>query len=294
MSWRKAGDQDGGQVAARLLRRLLHAVQVVEGEGQQVRPVLGRDASDGGRAPGHRAVVGAARDQHLAAPGPGPRDGDAGRGGVGAVLAEDAPIRMRHQVDHQLGQLHQHGGRPVHAVAAFGLVPRRLLHQGMVVAEHDGTPGAHQVDEAAPVHVLQPAALGAGEELRVALRQLGRVQVAPLAPGNHAPGPLPQSGVPGVGAVRRGRALGRDGIHGSVLHGRRVGSVSCRGCRRPPGSAATPAAASGRGVGRDTGTAATSPSAAGRPPRRNAPASGRAACGRCRTGGPAPAGGRRS
>src|SRR5262249_60598630 len=79
-------DEDGCEVAARLIGRSLDAGEIVVNEGDEVRPVLGCRPRWPGRAPRRGAVIGAARDQHLPASRrrTGNRDGERRR--VGPVL----------------------------------------------------------------------------------------------------------------------------------------------------------------------------------------------------------------
>ena len=183
----EGGDDDCGQVIAGLVDCGFQAGDVVVFEWDQVRAVFRGDACERGRAPGDCAVVAAAGDEHLAAPGACAGDGYAGSGCVATVLGQQAPGGVGDHVHEQLGQFHQHRGGSVQAIAEFGLPPGGLGHAGVVVAQHDRAPGAHEVDELAPVHVPDAAAVAAGEVLRVARGQIGGVQVSPQAAGDDLP-----------------------------------------------------------------------------------------------------------
>jgi hypothetical protein len=67
-------------------------------------------------------------------------------------------------VDQRLGQLDEARRRAVQAIAQRG------LHLRMLPAQQVGAPGTHEVDDFAAVHVRQPAAEAALEELRMAGR----------------------------------------------------------------------------------------------------------------------------
>ncbi len=200
-------NDDRRQVARGPLDRLLQALDIVETEREEVRPVLGRDPGRARRAPGERPVIRIGGDQHLAPRGLGARDGHAGRRRVGTVLGEQAPIGVRHHLDQGLGELDQDRRRAVHAVAERGLRAGSALDRLVPVAEHDRTPGAHHVDEAPAIGVLEPAAFRAGEELRVSIRQPRGVQMAPKAARDDLARPRPQRRVAGLPHVRHRSSL---------------------------------------------------------------------------------------
>jgi hypothetical protein len=163
-------DQDARQVAPRLLGGLGHAVDVVVVVIQDMRPVFRGDAGQGGRAPWHRAVIGAARHQQLAPAGAGPRQGDGEGGGVAAILLELHPVGMGDARHQRFRQLHHYRRGAVHAVALLHLAAGGFLHLRVAVAQDDRAPAAHEVHVMAAVGIGQAAALPAGEILRIALR----------------------------------------------------------------------------------------------------------------------------
>jgi hypothetical protein len=65
----------------------------------------------------------------------------------------------------------------------------------MPMAEQDRSPAAHEIDIFAPIDVAHAAALGRGEELRIAFGKARGIQMAPHATWNHQPRPRAQHGV---------------------------------------------------------------------------------------------------
>jgi len=147
-------------------------------------------------------VIGATRHQDLAAAGAGAGDGDARRRRVAAILRKLDPVGMRHAVDDGFGELDHDLAGAVEQVALLALPPRRRLDLGMAVAEHDGTPAAHEIDVFVAIDVPDAAALAAGEELRIALRQVGGVLVPPHAARHDATSAFAQAGVAGIARTR--------------------------------------------------------------------------------------------
>jgi hypothetical protein len=179
------------RVDGRLDRR-----KVVVLEQDRVGVVLRRRARRvGAGRPARDAVVGTARQQHLAPPGRRPGHDDPERRGVRAVLAEHRPIRVGHLVHEHLAELHHQGRRPVQDVAHGRLRRDRLLDARVAVPEQDRSPRAHQVDVLVAVHVPDTAALTARVELRVLRREERGVEMPVHPAGHHPRGALAQRGV---------------------------------------------------------------------------------------------------
>src|SRR5438477_4982224 len=128
--------------------------------------VLTGDAVEVRRAPGRRAVIGAARHQDLAPARSGTCDGDALRGGVGAVLLEHRPARVRYRIDQKLGELDDPRRWAVLAIAERLLARRCRIHLGMTMAQDDRPIAAHEVDVLVAIDVEEPATPSALQELR--------------------------------------------------------------------------------------------------------------------------------
>ena len=122
-SWRNAVTMSAARSSPACCGGLLQARNVVVVERDDVGAVLGSDADGRGRAPGHGAMIGAARDQDLAPARGGAGERHAGRGGVRAVLGEHRPVGVGDRADQQLGQLHQPLGRAVEARRPAGAAP---------------------------------------------------------------------------------------------------------------------------------------------------------------------------
>ena len=172
-------DEDGREVGSGGFDGGFQACRVVVVEGDEVRAVRFGNADDARGAPGDGAVIRAPGDQYLTAARRRAGDGDSAGGGVRPVLGEDAPVGMGDGGDEEFGKFDEDGGRAVHAVASGRLGLHGGIDGRVMVAEDDRPPGAHEVDEAAAVRIVQAAALGVGEELRVAFGKAGSVHVAP-------------------------------------------------------------------------------------------------------------------
>jgi len=205
-------DDRGHVVAAALLDGPLHARDVVVPVVAEVGVVLRRDAGPPAAEPRHRAVVGAGRREDRGPPGRGAGHHQADRGGVGPVLCEDRPVRVRDAAGEQFRQLDHDRPRPGHGVAQGPLGGGRLLHLRVPVPEQDGPEAAHEVDVLVAVHVPHVRAVRALVELRVFGGQRVDAEVPVHAAGDDGPGPLAQGGV-----GRPDPALADDLGHGGSL-----------------------------------------------------------------------------
>ena len=197
-------DQDRREIAAHLLGRGLEARDVVVLVAREVRAVFVQHAGLDRRAPGRRAVVGAARAQHLARAGMRARQRHADRGRVGAVLGEQREVGVRDGVDEALGELDHHLARPGQAVAALALLGGGFFDLGVTVAEQVRAVAAQEVDVLPALDVPQVRALPARVELRIARRQRAHRLVAVHAAGDHARRACAQRRVAGRSFSHRG------------------------------------------------------------------------------------------
>ncbi len=180
----EGGYDDGREIALHRGCRLLKAGRVVIVVIDQMGAILFGDAGHRWRAPRNRTVIGAARHQHLAPSGSGPRDRHAGRGGVRAVLREHRPVGMRDRIDHEFREFDQPRCRAVEPVALRPLPRRGFLDIGIAIAEDHRPPGAHIVDITATIRVPDAAALAARKILRIADRHTGGILVSPHPAGD--------------------------------------------------------------------------------------------------------------
>ena len=160
------------------------ARHVVVGEVDGVRAVFSGHAIRVRRAPRHRAVIGAGREQDLALARSSARERHAGRRRIGAVLGKQRPVRMGDEADQPLGQFDQPRGRAIQAVALGKLPPHGFVHGGVTMAQHDRPPAAHEVEIFPAVRIPDVTALAAFKELRVAGRQGRGSHVTVHAAGN--------------------------------------------------------------------------------------------------------------
>jgi hypothetical protein len=160
----EGGDEDGGEVGSVAVDGGFEARDVVEDVVIDMGAVFGGDAGEGGRGPGHGAVVGATGDEDFAVPGAGAGEGDGHGGGVGAVFGT-GPISVGMVSTRSSASSTMDSDRPVLAVAEGSLAGGGGFDLGVMVAEQDGAPGAHEVNVFVAVDVADAAALGGGEEL---------------------------------------------------------------------------------------------------------------------------------
>src|SRR5699024_9992276 len=132
--------------------------------------------------------------------GPGGEDGEGGH--VAAVLGEEGPVGAGHRVAHQLRQLHHLVGGGGDADPQLHLLTGGGVHILVAVDQDIGTVGAHVVQEAVAVHVIEVAPLRVIGELGEGAdgdeAALSRPLVAVDPAGNMPGGPLEQLVVFGI------------------------------------------------------------------------------------------------
>ena len=98
----EGADDDAREIVARLFRGSAKALNVIILVSDDMGAILGGNAEQLGRALGYCPVIGATRNEDLAAPRAGPRNRRGSCHCIGAVLLKLRPCGMRHDLDEQL------------------------------------------------------------------------------------------------------------------------------------------------------------------------------------------------
>ena len=192
---------DAGHLFRPGVKQGLHAGQIVKLGGEGVLDDIlrhsgaaGMSSRQSGGPGGHQqtvtvSVIAALELDNLVPTGGAPGQPDGGHHSLGTGVDHAHHFNARHQLHHELGNLHLPGSRCAERQSVPDSFLHRLPDHGVVMAQNHGAPGADVVQIIPAVHIIDVAALGS-------LDKAGRQPHGTVGPdgGIHAAGQYPAGG----------------------------------------------------------------------------------------------------